>query len=133
MTSKLLALLTVLLTHLEVQSGATLTELGDRVASHEHARADGFEQGVAVVQVELLPDPDAAAALAAKLDARLDAAGLGLEARVEAVPAEPELPVSYRVVVGPFAEFEDAERARTELDALGVRGFVRELELQVGC
>jgi cell division septation protein DedD len=86
---------------------------------------------VAVVQIELLPDPDSAELLAANIQRRLGE--LQLEVFVEVVPAEIDLPPSYRVNVGPFDSFEDAERARTELDTLGVDGFVRELQPLVGC
>ena len=88
---------------------------------------------VATVQVELLPDRDSADQLAASIRARLDEAGLGHPVLVETVPGEPELPISYRVVIGPFFGWEDAERARTELDALAVHGFVREFDPLVGC
>jgi hypothetical protein len=52
---------------------------------------------------------------------------------VEVVPGEIDLPPSYRVNVGPFDSFEGAERARAELDTVGVDGFVRELQTLVGC
>lgn len=88
---------------------------------------------VATVQVELLPDLEGAEAIAEALETRLATAGLAHAVRIEIVPGEPELPLSYRVLVGPFVEFEDAERARTELERLGVDGFVRELEPLIGC
>ena len=52
---------------------------------------------------------------------------------LEVVSGEVDLPPSYRVSVGPFDSFEDAERARAELEAAGIEGFVRELEPVVGC
>jgi cell division septation protein DedD len=86
---------------------------------------------VAVVQVELLPDLDSAEQLAAKLEQRLG--DTGLDVFVEVVPAEIDLPLSYRVNVGPFDSFEGAERARAELDENGIDGFVRELQPLQGC
>lgn len=88
---------------------------------------------VATVQIELLPDHEGAELLAEAVRERLAKAGLEHPVLVEIVPGEPELPVSYRVVVGPFVEFETAERARTELEAIGVHGFVREFEPVIGC
>jgi hypothetical protein len=107
----------------------------------EHV-ADEFAlaaEPVATVQIDLLPDLEGAEQLASAVRERLDNAGLAHPVRVEIVPGEPELPVSYRVVVGPFVEFETAERARTELDAIGVHGFVRDFaygaqfEPLIGC
>jgi hypothetical protein len=85
---------------------------------------------VAVVQVELLPDPDGAEQLAANLEQRLDGRS---DVFVEVVPGDFNLPPSYRVNVGPFDSFEDAERALVELESLGVSAFVRELQPMVGC
>ncbi len=88
---------------------------------------------VATVQIDLVPDFDTAEQLAASVEARLHAAGLAHPVQLEAVLADPDMPVSYRVVIGPFVEFEAAERARTELEGLGLDGFVRELEPTIGC
>ena len=80
---------------------------------------------VASVQLELLPDAEGAAQLAASVQHQLDAAGFELVVGVETVSGELELPPSYRVGVGPFSSFEDAERARTHLEDLGLDGFIR--------
>jgi cell division septation protein DedD len=121
MTAKLLLILAALFAPLEPISVAWNTD-----ASSQHDR-------VATVQLDLLPDPDSAERVAAEVRSELAGAGLEQPVLVEAVAGEPDLPVSYRVVVGPFAGFEDAERARTELEAVGLRGFVREFEPLVGC
>jgi hypothetical protein len=107
---------------------AALAVLGEHLAAPTPA-----SEPVASIQIELLPDYDSAERLAAEVAERITAAGLTHEVLVEIVPGEPELPVSYRVVVGPFHEFEDAERARTEIENIGVNGFVREYEPLVGC
>lgn len=89
---------------------------------------------VASVQLDLLPDHDSANERAEQLRSSLASAGLDeLEVRVELVSGERELPPSHRVSVGPFFDFEDAERAREQLGALGVDGFVRALEQVTGC
>ena len=109
---------------------ALLTRFDAAVATIGEHVADDFAlaaEPVATVQIELLPDHEGAEQLAAAVRERLANAGLAHPVLVEIVPGEPELPVSYRVVVGPFVEFETAERARTELDAIGVHGFVRDL------
>lgn len=126
MTIKLLLALAALLSHLEPFAEVSL-EQGERVAVERDLDA------VATVQVELLPDHESAERLADEIRERLASAGLAHAVLVETVPGEPELPISYRVVVGPFFEFEDAERARTELERVGVHGFVREFEALVGC
>jgi len=108
---------------------ALLSNLDPAVATGEQLAVDA----VATVQIELLPDHEGAEQLAAAVRERLGTAGLAHTVRIEIVPGEPELPVSYRVVVGPFVEFEDAERARTELERIGVHGFVRESEPVIGC
>lgn len=124
MTIKLLLALAALLSHLEPVAEAALEQ---QVAVAPN------QDPVATVQIELLPDRQSASRLADEVRERLSAAGLPHEVLVESVPGEPELPISYRVVVGPFFEFEDAERARTELESVGVQGFVREFEPLVGC
>lgn len=88
---------------------------------------------VAVVQVELLPDLESAESLAATLERHLDERGHPFDVVLEAVPGDADLPASYRVNVGPFDSFEDAERAHAELDAIGINGFVRELRPMEGC
>jgi cell division septation protein DedD len=123
MITKLLLLLT-LLSRLD-SAVATAEQLADEAAL--------AGEPVATVQIELLPDQDGAEQLADAVRERLSGTGLTHPVLVEIVPGEPELPVSYRVVVGPFVEFEDAERARTELEAIGVNGFVREFEPVIGC
>lgn len=124
MIAKLTLVLLALLSNLDAAAATMPTSFGEQVAVAEP---------VANVQVELLPDLEGADALAATIRDRLTAAGLGHPVLVEIVPGEPELPVSYRVVVGPFFAFEDAERARTELEGVGVHGFVREFEPLIGC
>jgi cell division septation protein DedD len=109
---------------------ALLSHLDESAALSDEPNAVG---PVAIVQVELLPDLEGAEVIAEALETRLATAGLAHAVRIEIVPGEPELPLSYRVLVGPFVEFEDAERARTELDRLGVDGFVREFEPLIGC
>lgn len=88
---------------------------------------------LAAVQLELLPDHDSATILANDMQQRLDELGGGLRVFVETVGGEPELPPSYRVGVGPFADFEQAERAQLTLERLGIDGFVRQLEPMIGC
>lgn len=80
---------------------------------------------VASVQLDLLPDDTGAARLAEELRSTLASAEIALDVHIEELAAEPELPPSYRVSVGPFTTFEDAERAREQLEALGLDGFVR--------
>ena len=122
MIAKLTLVLLALLSNLD-RGAAIENQLGELVAV----------EPVASVQIELLPDLEGAELLADAIRERLAIAGLTHEVVVEIIPAEPELPVSYRVVVGPFVEFEAAERARTELERIGVRGFVREFEPLIGC
>ena len=123
MIAKLTLVLLALLSTLD-PAAVTESPVGEPLAAAD---------SVANVQIELLPDLDNAEALAAAVRDRLDTAGLAHPVTVETVPGEPELPVSYRVAVGPFVAFEDAERARTELDGIGVHGFVREFEPLIGC
>jgi hypothetical protein len=85
------------------------------------------------VRVELLPDLDSAESLVATLERHLNKRGLEFDVFVDAVPSDVDLPASYRVNIGPFDGFEDAERAHGVLDAAGIDGFVRELELGLGC
>lgn len=132
MFSQLAFVLAALLTRLD--PGAALAAL-DRVvapAPVETIAIDAVEPR-ASLQIEVLADPDAADAMAEQLRGRLDAAGHELPVFVESVFDDPDLPPAYRVGVGPFVDFEDAERARTALDDLGVAGFVRELDPIVGC
>jgi hypothetical protein len=126
MITKLLLVALALLAPLDPT--ATLDVVGEHLATSAHS-----SEPVASIQIDLLPDYEGAERVAASVAERLTAAGLTHEVLVEIVPGEPELPVSYRVVVGPFHEFEDAERARTELEELGVNGFVREYEPLIGC
>jgi cell division septation protein DedD len=124
-------MITKLMLLLALLSGldAAVETAGDELAAAPALAAEP----VATVQIELLPDHDGAEQLAAAVRERLAMAGLPHSVLVEIVPGEPELPVSYRVVVGPFVEFETAERARTELEGIGVHGFVREFEPLIGC
>src|SRR5262245_32007857 len=126
MITKLLLVALALLSPLDPT--ATLDAVGEHLA----ATSAHESEPVASIQIDLLPDYDSAERVAASVAERLTAAGLTHEVLVEIVPGEPELPVSYRVVVGPFHEFEDAERARGDLEELGVNGFVREYEPLVG-
>jgi cell division septation protein DedD len=132
MLSSLSALLVVLLSSLE-PAASVLGWVFAPAMMMPTAQVEAVDLGdpVAVVQIELLPDPDSAELLAAKLQQRLGQ--LQLDVFVEVVPGEIDLPPSYRVNVGPFDSFEDAERARAELDTVGVDGFVRELQTLVGC
>jgi cell division septation protein DedD len=131
MVTSLSALLTVLLSSLEPAASVFGWMFAPGMPSAPQIEVVDLGDPVAVVQVELLPDSDSAEALAANLQQRLG--DRGLDVFVEVVPAEIDLPPSYRVNVGPFDTFEDAERARTELDAAGIDGFVRELQPMVGC
>jgi cell division septation protein DedD len=131
MTTSLSALLIVLLSGLEPAASALGWMFAPGMMSPAQIEAVDLGEPVAVVQVELLPDLDSAELLAANLEQRLGSHGL--EVFVEVVPAEIDLPPSYRVNVGPFDTFEDAERARAELDVVGIDGFVRELEEMLGC
>lgn len=127
MILKLSLALLSLLSHLESLDWADVESL-DAVGLH-----DLDPEARAAVQIDLLADPDGAEALAASVRERLAAEGRALEVFVEAVPGDFELPPSYRVGVGPFADFEDAERAKIELEALGFDGFVRELDWVLAC
>lgn len=124
MIAKLTLVLLALLSHLDESTVAR-----EPLSGGEHLAG----VPVASVQVELLPDLESADALAEVIRERLASADLAHAVRVEIVPAEPDLPISYRVLVGPFVEFEDAERARTELERIGVHGFIREVEPLIGC
>ncbi|KIG14415.1 hypothetical protein DB30_06758 [Enhygromyxa salina] len=106
-----------------------LIDLIQRVAVTDVFEAPAI-QGLSAVQIELLPDRDSADALAADLQRRL---GDELSVFVEAVGGEGELPPSFRIGVGPFDEFEQAERAQLTLAQLGFDGFVRQLAVVVGC
>jgi cell division septation protein DedD len=132
MHTSLSALLVVLLSSLE-PAASVLGWMFAPAMMMPAAQVEPVDLGdpVAVVQIELLPDADSAELLATNLQQRLGE--LQLEVFVELVPAELDLPPSYRVNVGPFDSFEDAERARAELDTVGVDGFVRELQPLVGC
>jgi hypothetical protein len=123
MLSKISLLLLALLSRLDVGAVDSLA-FAERLVTSE-VQAIELGEPVAAVQVELLPDPEGAEALAVELEQRLAERGSELEVFVEAVPGEVELPPSYRVGVGPFEAFEDAERAHQELASLGVDGFVR--------
>jgi cell division septation protein DedD len=132
MLSSLSAVLVVLLSSLEPAASVLGWVLAPAMMMPT-AQVEVVDLGdpVAVVQIELLPDPDSAEVLASKLQQRVGQ--LQLDVFVELVPGEIDLPPSYRVNVGPFDSFEDAERARAELDTVGVDGFVRELQTLVGC
>lgn len=108
---------------------------GDLIELMTHnAATQAIEQpmskSLAAVQLELLPDRDSADALAADVQRRL---GDELEVFVETVGGDGELPPSYRVAVGPFDDFEQAEHAQLTLEQLGVDGFIRQLDLVIGC
>lgn len=92
-----------------------------------------LDDAVAVVQVELLPDLDSAESLTATLQRQLDERGHDLDVFTELLPGDPDFPASYRVNVGPFDSFEDAERAHAVLDAIGIDGFIRDLAPVLGC
>lgn len=129
MLSQLIVLLVALLSRFDPAAVDSI-ELAERIDTS--ASVDTGE-ALAAIQVDLLPDREAALALADTIGQRLDDASIELEVFVEAVAGELELPLSYRVGIGTFADFEDAERARAALGELGIDGFVRELELVIGC
>ncbi|GEM_PF-5315317 len=85
------------------------------------------------VQVELVADPEAAETFAAALRTRLEDRGLAVPVFVETVHADFDMPPAFRIGLGPFADFEDAERARSGLSDIGVSSFVRELDPMIGC
>lgn len=135
MVTSLSALLVALLSGLDPVANALEWAFAPHIESVEPLDVGDVDLGdpVAVVQVELLPDLDSAESLAATLERHLGERGQPFDVFLEAVPAELDLPASYRVNIGPFDSFEDAERADAELDALGIDGFVRELQPMVGC
>ena len=126
---KLSLVILTLLTHLDAE-GLGLFERLDALTSRD---VDVDLDPRAAVQLDLLPDYDGAEALAASVRERLASEGRALEVFVEIIPGDAELPPSYRVAVGPFVDFEDAERAKLELEGLGYDGFVRELDETLGC
>lgn len=131
MVTSLSALLIALLSTLEPAAASMLEWMfAPGMVSAAQVEVVDLGDPVAVVQVELLPDSDSAESLAANLEQRL---GGRFDVFVEVVSAEIDLPPSYRVNVGPFDTFEDAERAHAELDGVGIDGFVRELQPLVGC
>jgi hypothetical protein len=135
MVTSLSALLVALLSGLDPIAGVLERAFAPRMDFAERLDVQPVDLGdpVAVVQVELLPDLDSAESLAATLERHLDARGYELDVFLEAVPGDIDLPASYRVNIGPFDSFEDAERADAMLDEIGVDGFVRELEPALGC
>ena len=118
-----------LLTHLDAGHSADVLELLDRVG----VALAPQDEALAAVQVDLRPDYEGAESLAASLREELAAADQSLDVFVEIIPGDVDLPPSYRVGVGPFVDFEAAERAKLALEELGVDGFVRELEPSLGC
>jgi hypothetical protein len=108
-----------------------LLELIQRSAVTEVFERPSTEPGaLTTVQLELLPDRYSAEVLAAAVQRKL---GDELEVFVEIVNGEAELPPSFRVAVGPFDEIEQAERAQVTLAGLGIDGFVRQLDVIIGC
>lgn len=135
MVTSLSALLVALLSGLDPIAGALEWAFAPRIESVEQLEVQPVDLGdpVAVVQVELLPDLENAESLAATLERQLGERGHELDVFLESVPGDIDLPASYRVNIGPFDSFEDAERAHAVLDAVGIDGFVRELQPLVGC
>lgn len=135
MVTSLSALLVALLSGLDPIAGALEWAFAPRIESVEQLEVQPVDLGdpVAVVQVELLPDLENAESLAATLERQLGERGHELDVFLESVPGDIDLPASYRVNIGPFDSFEDAERANAVLDAVGIDGFVRELQPLVGC
>ncbi|PRP97539.1 Sporulation related domain protein [Enhygromyxa salina] len=128
MLSQISLVMLTLLSHFN-PGAVDLIELAERVGITRAVEHEALDL-VATVQLDLLPDREGAEALAATIEQRV---GGEFEVFVETIATEAELPPSYRVGVGPFTTFEDAERARTKLDGLGVDGFVRELDDILGC
>jgi len=109
-------------------AGARLAAVQETAAIEQPA---DLAEPVAVVQVDVLPDPEAAEQLVAKIELIGDGE---LEVFIEPVPSDVDnLPPSFGVNVGPFDTFESAERARAQLEAADIDGFVRELEPALGC
>lgn len=109
-------------------AGARLAAVQETAAVEQPA---DFAEPVAVVQVDVLPDSEAAEQLVTKIALVGDGE---LEVFVELVPSDVDnLPPSFGVNVGPFDSFEAAERARAQLEAAGIGGFVHELEPMLGC
>jgi hypothetical protein len=135
MVTTLSAVLVALLSGLDPIAGALEWAFASRLAPVEQREAAPVDLGdpVAVVQVELLPDLDSAESLAAMLEAHLGERWHEYDVLLETVPGELDLPASYRVNIGPFDSFEDAERAHAVLDEMGIDGFVRELQPITGC
>lgn len=138
MLAKLSILLTALLSGLDPVAAESL-QLVERIghtlveAAEVEADAHSESDALAALQVELLPDAEGAYALAERLELRFAEQGKGLSVFVETAGGDAELPPAYRVGIGPFDSFEDAEQARVELAGLGIDGFVRELTDVIGC
>jgi cell division septation protein DedD len=135
MVTTLSALLVALLSGLDPVAGVLEWAFAPALEPVERHEAQPVDLGdpVAVVQVELLPDLESAESLTAILERHLEARGHQFDVFLEVVPGDADLPASYRVNIGPFDSFEDAERAHGELDAIGIDGFVRELQPMDGC
>lgn len=135
MVTSLSALLVALLSGLDPVAGVLEWAFAPRMETVERLDAEHIDLGdpVAVVQVELLPDLESAESLTATLERHLHERGHELDVFLEPVAGDMDLPASYRVNIGPFDSFEDAERADAMLDEIGVDGFVRELEPGLGC
>lgn len=135
MVTSLSALLVALLSGLDPVAGVLEWAFAPGMQAIDQLEAQPVDLGdpVAVVQVELLPDLESAESLAATLQQHLGEREHAFDVFLEAVPSDADLPASYRVNIGPFDSFEDAERAHAELDAIGIDGFVRELQPMVGC
>lgn len=104
-------------------------ELAERVGYVEPTDLEGATH--ASVQLDLLPDQASAQAMADALELALP--DDSLEVFVEVVPGEVDLPPAYRVGIGPFSTFEEAEHARERAEQAGFEGFVRTSEVFAGC
>jgi hypothetical protein len=135
MVTSLSALLVALLSGLDPVADVLEWAFAPRMESVEQQDGQPIDLGdpVAVVQIELLPDLESAESLAAILERHLGERGHDFDVFLEDHPGDIDLPTSYRVNIGPFDSFEDAERAHAELDEIGIDGFVRELHPMVGC
>jgi SPOR domain len=135
MVTSLSALLVVLLSGLDPIAGVLEWAFASGIETVEQQDQQLIDLGdpIAVVQVELLPDLESAESLAATLERQLGERGHELDVFLEGHPVDIDLPASYRVNIGPFDSFEDAERADAMLEEIGIDGFVRELHPMVGC
>lgn len=135
MITSLSALLVVLLSGLDPVAGVLEWAFASGMETVERRAEQPIDLGdpVAVVQVELLPDLESAESLAAILEQHLGERGHDFDVFLEGHPVDVDLPASYRVNIGPFDSFEDAERADAVLEEIGIDGFIRELHPMVGC